>query len=149
MHNSLFLRKVKYEDKELLFKWVNDKDVRNNAFSVEDISYETHDKWFDHMMSDPNEAQYILMDDEKPCGQIRLTIRLDIAEIDYSVSYQYRGIGYGKQIIKLVKEKVKKDYPGIHKLVAKVKASNLASISCFEKNGFEKMFLQFEYDLNE
>ena len=42
-----FLREAKWEDMEQLFLWANDKEVRKNSFSMEPISYEEHQEWYE------------------------------------------------------------------------------------------------------
>lgn len=146
-NKMVYLRKATEKDVGILYEWVNDKETRQNSFDTHIITYEEHLNWFNKMMGDSEQIQYILMDNNIPCGQIRLSIMEDMAEISYSISAKYRGIGYGKEIIRLIKERVRMDYPKINKLVAKVKPSNVASLCCFEKNGFEKKYLQLEFDL--
>ena len=41
-------------------------------------------------------------------------------------------------MIRLIKQKVKDEFPYVSKLIAKVKPSNAASIYCFENNQFEE-----------
>lgn len=133
----VYLRKAIQEDIDLLYRWANDPVVRENSFNVEPIPYETHRNWFNRIMKDENTAQFIMMDEETPVGQIRLSIDEDTAEIGYSIDPGFRGRGYGRTIIQLINEKVKTEYPGIKKLVAKVKPANIASKDIFEKEGYE------------
>ena len=42
----LSLRKVNLNDVELIFKWANDPDVRNNSFNTNQIVWDEHVKWF-------------------------------------------------------------------------------------------------------
>ena len=149
MNNSLRLRKATGADIETLFCWANDKTVRENSFDPHTISFDEHTAWFNQMMSDPNKIQYILVMNDEPVGQIRLTIHETEAEIGYSISKSARGYGYGREIIRLIIEQVKIDYPYVTKLIAKVKPSNVASYYCFYKNGFEEIYQQLEYDLKK
>lgn len=144
-NDMLFLRKATPMDVDLLFGWVNDGEVRQNAFDPHTISYGEHKAWFDRMINDPDQAQYILVLNNKPVGQVRITIRGMEAEIDYSISGSARGHGHGGEIIGLVKEKTKEEYPFVKKLVGRVKPSNITSCRCFMKNGFEEVYRQFEY----
>ena len=124
---------------------MNDKEARQNAFASHIITYEEHTIWFDRIMNNLEQAQYILMLGDQPIGQIRLSIEDKEAEIDYSISNSMRGYGYGRKIISLVKEKVKEDYPFIRKLIGKVKSSNIVSYRCFMENDFEENYRQMEY----
>lgn len=148
MSDSLLLRKATETDIETLFRWVNDETVRENSFDSHIISFEEHTAWFTRMMSDPNKVQYILVMNDEPIGQVRLSISGDEAEVSYSISKSVRGRGYGKEIIRLAIKQAMIDYPFVGKLIAKVKPSNAASYYCFSKNGFEEIFQQFEYNLS-
>ena len=145
-----FLRKAEPEDVNLLFQWVNDPETRQNSFDSHTISYEEHENWFNNMMQNPNRIQYIMMDGDVPVGQIRLDISGDEAEISYSIAPDKRGKGYGKQIISLSKKVVLDNYPVVRKLKAAVKSQNMASISCFESNGFSERYCKDHriYELN-
>lgn len=146
MRKLLYLRDVKKSDINILLSWANDPIVRQNSFNSDHISFETHQRWFNNMMCNEKQQQYILMNNETPIGQVRLTINEagDAAEIGYSISTDYRGKGYGKVIIELIKDKIKSEYPEIKKLVARVKNGNIASEKCFLNTGFEKIFVQYE-----
>ena len=148
MNSSLYLRKATESDMDLLLEWANDETVRQNAFNTSPISYDEHRAWFSKMMADEKEAQYILMNGDVPVGQVRLTIDEDEAVIGYSIDKNERGKGYGKEIIRLVRERISEDYPQVVKLIGKVKPNNRASLFCFKKNGFEELYRCFEYYLN-
>lgn len=130
------LRKAVPSDMEILFKWANDPLVRKNSFNSEPISYETHKAWFKRMMDNPEIHQYILVDGGLEVGQIRLNVDGREAEIGYSIAPEYRGMGYGKKILQLIKEEVHKDLPQISTLVAKVKPDNNASNKAFASEGY-------------
>jgi RimJ/RimL family protein N-acetyltransferase len=53
-------------------------------------------------------------------------------EIDYTISEQYRGKGFGNKIINLLQVK-----SGNINLLARVKNNNIPSIKIFTKNGFK------------
>ena len=108
---TLFLRRATFSDIDILYKWVNDSDVRKSAFNTKQISYEDHVSWFNRMMMNVDEAQYILMLDDNAIGQIRLSMTNNEAKIDYSISKTVRGHGYGKEIIRLLKSKIREDFP--------------------------------------
>ena len=132
----VYLREATMQDMDLIYEWANDPAVRINSFNSEPIQYDTHVKWFKRIMSDESVLQYILMDDDKNVGQIRLNIDGAEAEIGYSIASDYRGKGYGHLILQLVAKEVKKKYPEIKILVAKVKPENIASNKLFEHEGY-------------
>ncbi|MBR4346230.1 MAG: pseudaminic acid synthase [Oscillospiraceae bacterium] len=146
---NLFLRDATYEDIDLLYNWVNDPVTRNSAFNTDMITFEEHRKWFEGVISSPNIYQYILMLDNVPIGQIRLNNLNGKAEIDYSISKEYRCRGFGTQLLELVKEKIISESIEIYVLIGQVKAENNASAKCFSNAGFTKSYLNFEYYISE
>lgn len=143
----LYLRKARSSDVDLLYKWANDPAVRRNSFRSEPISYETHVDWFRRMMANESILQYILMENDEPVGQIRLSIENAEAEIGYSIAPEFRGRGYGHKILRLTAETVKKDHPGIKRLIAKVKPENAASNSLFVSEGYALDYMQYSLDI--
>jgi RimJ/RimL family protein N-acetyltransferase len=135
----LSLREATYEDMDLLFQWVNDKEVRSNSFNTNIISYESHVNWFNNVMLDHSALQLIMCSDEKPIGQIRLNIDdNNNACISYSISPDKRGLGLGTEMIKLLKVKLVADHYQFKSIIGHVKYENKASQKCFEKCGFIK-----------
>ncbi|MBP5384123.1 MAG: GNAT family N-acetyltransferase [Lachnospiraceae bacterium] len=82
----VYLRDVKPDDRELLFQWVNDREVRANSFRQEQVSYREHCCWMERVLSDPDELFFLVMDDGNPVGQLRLTKCGGCAEISYSIA---------------------------------------------------------------
>lgn len=144
MKENLFLRAVETTDIDLLYEWANNGEVRKNAFHTDIISFDTHKKWFEELKQSEDQKQYILMLEDEPIGQIRLSIKGERAEIDYSIAEDKRGNGYGQRIIELLCEKVKTEYPTVKVLAAKIKPENVISIKCFEKNNFIEVYRQLE-----
>jgi RimJ/RimL family protein N-acetyltransferase len=130
---GLTLRSADLQDTLLLFDWANDPEVRNNAFSHGSIPWEDHFKWFTQKIASENTQIFILSNDSLPVGQIRFDRDGIEWLIDYSVSAQNRGKGFGKKIVALALEQFDN---GSH-FKAKVKKENLASQKVFEANGFE------------
>lgn len=141
------LRAVKDTDIDLLFEWANDSTVRQNSFSSDLISYEDHVSWFGQMMCNEDVLLYILVDDDVPVGQIRLTKEDGSAEVGYSIAAQYRGYGYGHIILQLIIQEIKSKHPEIRKLIAKVKPENIASNKLFIDEGYSIDYHQYSYDL--
>ncbi|MBD5470237.1 MAG: GNAT family N-acetyltransferase [Lachnospiraceae bacterium] len=148
----LSLRKVNSADVDLLYEWANDSEVRKNAFHTESIPYENHVRWFTKMLEDSSVYQYILCQGELPIGQIRLNVEGSEALIDYSISAEHRGEGFGSKLLELVREQIVADkISDVIKLIGQVKYENQASARAFEKCGFTKRemtdYLQYEFCL--
>lgn len=143
-----YLRNVTRQDMELLFDWANEDLVRKNSFSTEKISYEDHKKWFEALLLRDDLRQYIYMDNDETVGQIRVTVKGLIAEINYSVCFEKRDRGYGKEMIHLLAEQVRKDFPQVKRLVAKVKPENTASSKVFLDSGYVEKYRFYELKMD-
>ena len=115
-----------------------------NGFHPERISYEEHCRWFEEMTGNEAQMQYILMAGGDAAGQVRISVEGGCAEVHYSIAPEKRNMGLGRMLVKLVRETVCREYPGVHKMIAKVKPGNMASMRCFEENGFRETFIQYE-----
>ena len=138
------LRSVIKDDLNLLFNWANELEVRKNSFQTEQIPYYDHKNWFEKLLHDETQIQYIFLVDSYPVGQIRFSIHDDKAEVNYSIDINMRGKGYGKKILELAKSKFFKEYPKIKKIIARVKKDNEASKKSFCANGYEEVYTQYE-----
>jgi UDP-2,4-diacetamido-2,4,6-trideoxy-beta-L-altropyranose hydrolase len=137
---KIHLREAEQLDCELLWKWANSSEVRQASFNSNPILWEEHTQWFATKLQD-NKSYIFIAEDEKEnlIGQIRFEINNDTATINYSVQYDYRGLGFGEVILRI----------GIQKLVdlfempitfhGKVRPENIASQKIFMKVGFSKI----------
>lgn len=135
---GLYLRKAVEEDARLLLDWRNESSVRQNSFHSEIIEYEDHVKWFRKKLEDEREKLFILMQDDIPVGQIRLSNDGHEVEISYSIDCRYRGKGYGKNIIYMA-ERVLRKGQYRDKIVGLVKKENEASRRVFLSLGYQEI----------
>lgn len=142
-----YLREAAETDLGILFQWVNDPEARKNQFSTEDISYKEHQEWYQRLLKSTNCKQYIYMYGEKEVGEARITIHGNEAEISYSICREKRGEGHGKNLLRLLCGRVKKDFPDIQKLTARVKPENIASQQAFLDAGYTEKFVFFELEV--
>lgn len=132
---KLILREASDHDAYLLFKWANDKAVRKNSFSQEEITWSSHLKWFNSRIKSEKTRIFILTFNNINAGQIRFDLKEDnYWLIDYSIDIDQRGKGYGLQII----EMGIKSFPIPAKFMAKVKLLNLPSIKIFQRLKFDE-----------
>lgn len=134
---SIDLRLVKREDCDLLFSWVNEEAVRRNAFNSNLISYEEHKKWFENKLKDENSIIYICYIQDKVIGQIRVDITGCSGVIDYSIAKEFRGKGYGTEVLKEITKELKRSRPWINRLAGRVKHNNSPSEKAFKKAGYD------------
>ena len=129
----MFIRDITHSDCNLLFQWANDVTVRNNAVNTSPILWETHEKWFNQRINSADVKFYILEINGTPAGQARYELNNNFWVIDYSIDINFRGLGYGKFLIKNTLELLK-SFP----IMALVKTDNLASIKIFEALNFKQ-----------
>lgn len=142
------LRQVEEKDFEILYEWVNDHDVRENAYHSKQLDWQEYETWLQSKINDPNVAMFIIVRDGNDVGQIRLEKYRDDAIIVYSVDKDYRGQGIGKLAIFYLEHYLRKEtdiLEGIHTLSAYVKSKNIGSIKVFEKNSFKRVYESKHY----
>ena len=143
----IFLRRATMEDVRLIYEWANDKERRQNSFQSNPIPLEDHMCWYKNKMQSETTLFYILMNGEQPVGQIRLEIEEDCAQVNYSISAEHRGKGYGKEMLRLVELELQASCPRVKKLVAEVKADNEASQRVFENLNYRSAYIVYEKDI--
>lgn len=148
-NERVYLRDVTREDCDLLFSWANNKETRKNSFNSEQIDYKEHVEWFNNLLLSDNRKQFLLMAGSDPVGQVRIDIYGNCCEISYSIEASNRNKGYGTEIIKLAIDKIKNDFSEIKTITARIKPENVASMKCFEKNGFEEKFREYTLEIAE
>lgn len=137
--SHLRLRHVEENDIELIFNWSNDNEVRKNSFHTETIKWEEHVNWFKNIIENKNVYFFILENDGRPIGQIRITFeKNDEGIISFSISKEFRGFGFGKEILRLAEEQLNKINVKCQ-LIGLVKKDNIASRKSFIKNRYTEI----------
>lgn len=152
----LKLRPAGGEDRQRLWEWANDPEVRDASFSTDPIPWETHVAWFAEKVggeveigpdNEKTKGRKTLLwigedDDRVPVGQIRFDSRPDKDwEVDVSIEKAKRGHGLASQLIKqavhaLGKHAVLQENRNL-RVHAFVKPMNTASVKAFERAGFK------------
>jgi RimJ/RimL family protein N-acetyltransferase len=131
-------KKIQESDCDLLFIWVNEPEVRQNAFNPKKVKYEEHIKWFSKILNSNTSKIYIATVNNISIGQIRIDVEIEDGIISYSIDKNYRNRGYGTQLLNRVKDLVLNEDLQIKRLIGKVKKSNLISQRAFEKAKYGK-----------
>lgn len=139
----MILRNATIEDVNLIYEWANDSECRANSFCTDKISYETHVTWYMNHFQARECNIFIGMEDEEPVGQIRIEKQGAFTFLSYSVCPSKRGLGYGRKLLLLVEEEVRRNPKFPTTLVGEVKHENVASCHCFESLGYEKHETEF------
>ncbi len=142
---EISLRKALSSDSEFILSLRNEKDSVANSLSSKPVSLNEHDHWFSKKIADEYCKFFIALDaDNNPLGSIRFDLTEDFKAADVSiiVSVDYRGKGYGENILKAGINELATDHAMVFK--AKIKSKNEASIKVFKTCGFGE-----EYRKNE
>jgi RimJ/RimL family protein N-acetyltransferase len=123
-------------DAKLLFDWANESSVRINAINTNPIVWVDHIAWLQNKLESKNSFLFIAEVDDIPIGQIRFDLEGNKYLIDFSVTINERGKGYGFLIVKESINEMKKRIHHLSTFIAWVKPENAASKSVFEKLGF-------------
>lgn len=138
----LQLRKIKFEDTRILFKWANLKSVRKYSLTKKKITYNHHLIWIKkYLKNNKKNIGKIIYKYKKPIGLIRLDIKNRIFFISYLIAPKYRKKGNATKAIRLFIKNLK----NINKIVAIVKNDNKASIKIFENLSFKLMLKTSKY----
>ena len=131
------LRPVDPGEGVLLWRWVNDPDVRSASYHSQPISWEEHEAWFRQKRRDPHCCIYVVLDEkDAPIGQIRFDrVSAGDVHVDLSIAAEKRGQGYGLTALESACRRFREEMgPGT--FLAFIKMENLASRRIFEKAGF-------------
>jgi UDP-2,4-diacetamido-2,4,6-trideoxy-beta-L-altropyranose hydrolase len=131
------LREAKQKDCSLYWEWVNEAEVRKQAFIQEMISWENHLTWFQKRLDDKQTMLVLAISEYGPIGQVRFEQTDEKVSIDYSLGRAMRGYGHGKFLMQSAIGFCQKRLTGT--LRAEVKITNFRSISIFKELGFKEI----------
>lgn len=144
---DLILRPIKIEDKELIFKWQSDKNIRK-YFDISSVpSYGEHSNWVNQRVKSSDSTLMIVYKDQS-VGVLRadfLGVSEDSRcsyEISIYVSREYQKLGIASAALMLILNIYKYEL-----LIANINIKNLSSIKLFKKNGFVQVSdSTYQYD---
>ena len=131
------LRRAVAADSELLFGWVNASDsLANKLFTSGPIERLSHEIWFAARLTDPECSLWIVQLDGSAAGQIRLTERSGVFEVDIYIAPSFRRSGVAKSALTLAVAELMTENGGRMLVRARVKSVNTASRRLFENASF-------------
>lgn len=137
-NKRFYLRQADRNDAELIYNLSNDPEVRNNSINRETFGWENHIDWFNRKLADKN---YIILLaftlDERFIGQIRFEIIKDSAIISISISKEFRGRGFSKEMLVEGGVYIFGGDCGIKRIEAFIRPENASSIKAFKSAGYE------------
>jgi RimJ/RimL family protein N-acetyltransferase len=137
-------REANITDLLTYFEWFNDSIVRSSSFSLKEVSFKNHEKWFIKKLKDTNCMLLIFFEANNPVGQVRFEKgTFNNALISISISKEYRGKGFSKHILNKASKYFQSKNPNFI-IEAYIKKNNISSIKSFEKASF-KFQKELEY----
>ncbi len=131
------LRAVRLEDARLLWEWSRDPEVLANAFDPIPPSWEAHQEWLAARWQDGRSWLTILEStDATPIGQCRFDVVPEGLEIDFSISAECRGRGYGVLLVTEAMSLASTRWPPETRVIARVLSANPRSIAVCQRAGF-------------
>ena len=129
-------RQILPTDDSIIFRWINDENVRKMSFHSEPISWEEHRAWFDSKIVDPKHVHYIALNENKiPVGQIRFEVNVLDADVSVLIAPEFRRKGYGTEIIKYGTQLFLSN-TSVSKVHAYIKLNNYGSYKAFLSAGY-------------
>jgi RimJ/RimL family protein N-acetyltransferase len=122
-------------DARLVFNWANDSSMRKFSINSKKIEWSSHINWFNDKI---NSTSYLLIAENIngiPVGQIRFDHYENYYLIDFYVTHDFRGKGYGKLLLNNGMNYVVNEIENIA-FKAMVNEKNTPSIKSFLAEGF-------------
>jgi len=136
---NLVWREARQADADVLWRWANDRETRQNSFSRSPIPYAAHVAWLEQRLASDATRIWIFSDGEAPVGQVRFDIADGVAEIGITVAPERRGRGYGKAMLQQAIRCLHEERGDHVRPRASVLARNEASLRLFKACGFEEV----------
>jgi len=126
----IHFRRANISDADQLISWRNDPETRSASIDSSPVTLDTHQRWMQASLSNPDRQIFIAEIDQHPIGTVRLDRRGGDWELSWTVAPDSRGKGLGRQMVKMATTLVSGT------LVARVKESNEVSHRIAKFSGF-------------
>lgn len=131
------VRPATFDDARFVWECRNDPESRASSGRMEEIPYESHEKWFAGAINDSWLIFLIGVDAQNgPCGYVRFNINIDEATVSVAVDPKRRGEGIGTAMLKAGMRHLWSNRPGVMRVKAEVKPENVASLKSFSRCGY-------------
>lgn len=130
--HGIRIRHADEDDCQLLFTWANDRTVRLNSNSSEPIEWKNHKAWYRKSLRSRDTKIFIFQNSQNQAvGQLRVNFDQGEWQIGYSLDPNFRGLGLGKEIVRLALAEIPN---AVFK--AQVRKKNVSSSRVFQSLGF-------------
>ena len=144
MPHEITLHMATMDDCEAIYKWRNAEETRRHIFDSEPISSDEHRRWFIESLENPNRQILIAELCGRSAGVLRYDIDGRLAVISIYTVPGIKGYGIGTQIIRTGSKWLRRHFPNIHKIQAKVLPENVVSKKAFVNAGYTEHHIIYE-----
>jgi RimJ/RimL family protein N-acetyltransferase len=140
---DIYLTSVLQKDAEIMFEWINNKELVHLNNPYRPISFKSHIRWYENVIQDRNIVLFAikLKSNNKLIGTCQLfdiDLLSQIAELQIRIGdISEQSKGYGSQAIELLTEFGWRDL-NLRKIYLHVFFDNKRAISVYKKLGFIK-----------
>lgn len=126
--------KITLADMDLIFNWIQNRDIWRYSFNREVPDYAKHKVWFAEKIADPYVIFEKIIVDGIPCGTLRLDYieDADYWRLSWYILPSFQGSGVGTIALRFAKNMVLDK-----RIKAEVLNENIASKIVIEKSGFK------------
>mgnify|MGYP002034814466 CR=1 FL=1 len=147
--SNITLINAEARDSKLILKWRNDPLSREMFRGSHEISFEEHNSWYQKALQNCQIKILIAVNNNRKVGVIRLNFNdiNDVAEVSINLNPDFRGMGFGLEILKNCTKYIERNFKKCSELTAEVKKVNGSSIKIFTNAGYKLVKETKEYYL--
>lgn len=134
---EVVVRPATQADARDLFEWRNAPEVRRFSRDGAPIEWESHRRWMDAVLADPQRALLVGSAGETAVGVVRYDLAGDEAEVSIHLAPGQAGRGQGRALLDAAGRWLVARHPEVKIVAAEVLAGNDASHRLFTGCGFE------------
>jgi len=136
---ALALEPLRDEDSDVLFAWINDRELVELSATFRPITRAEHDAWFASVLGREDVRIYALREDGRLVGTCQLIVAGDDAELRIRIGApDARGRGLGTEAVRRLTA-IGFGELGLRRVWLQVFAVNARAIRAYEKAGFARV----------
>ena len=138
--SNLNLRNLETNDKNLLYKWRNMKNIILLSSTQKNVNRNEHTKWFNNVIKDKEILIFIIEKSLVPIGKIQFK-KIGKKKCLFGIYLIGKniGLGMGPYLIHKSCRIVFKRWKSIHAIEAEIRKENKRSFYAFKKAGFKNV----------
>lgn len=138
---SIKLRKVFKKDWDFILQLRNSDEFKNNFYNQELILKNEHYKYLEKQKNNPNFMNWIICDEKKDVGYVRILS----GDVSIIIDKKFQNKGIGTMALIAIENEAKK--LGIKKLVGRIMIHNKSSKKIFTENNYKLKMWWYEKEI--